>query len=564
MRCPHCGARIQGENLICPRCGKSLTPAGRFDTSSAHKKAHTGESQKSGLQVLEKALKWVREPQKRLSKRAYRDRRKRYRFLRGLRSAGILLGLAALILLLALGVRGLFGHPAPDNPKGPIVAVPTPMTTRPPDGGPTAEPTPAATIVPAPPTWQTVDTLPLPDYIVNATAAPAPAPQATTDLIAETLAPTATPVVTASPQPTVSAEDTPRPETTPQPEVTPAPVGPSITLAPMDLFPTAAPQRDEQQPTRINSREALIDLYWYMIRTGTQVVELDSLTVSRDVIAETADKFSNYFTAFGYNTNPARVAVSFKAGLVALYAIRNYTFYDLEDEYQRVAIGAMAALAPMLQPDMTDLDKEIAIHDYILERCEYRDDESLYTGDARGFFLNGVCQCSGYADTFRLMATLAGLETEMIGGPTTRDEPGSKGHAWNLVRLDGLWYVVDPTWDDMIAGTGEVEHTFFNLPQSAFGSTRSWDAGCLPEGEYAQKVDDHYYYHRAEYMARDQEQAVSLAKKQAAESKKAYIYSENGDFSRPVVYALKEIYNGCGHRELSEDLNFDLYSFAVK
>ena len=72
-----------------------------------------------------------------------------------------------------------------------------------------------------------------------------------------------------------------------------------------------------------------------MIRTGTQVVELDRLTVSHSVMAETADKFSNYFTAFGYSASPARVAVSFKAGLIALHAIREYTFYELEEEYRR-------------------------------------------------------------------------------------------------------------------------------------------------------------------------------------------------------------------------------------
>ena len=51
---------------------------------------------------------------------------------------------------------------------------------------------------------------------------------------------------------------------------------------------------------------------------------------------------------------------------------------------------------------------------------------------------------------------------------------------------------------------------------------------------------------------------------QTALKKKAYIYSETGDYSRAVVSALKEIHGGCGHQELSEDLTFDLYAFMVK
>ena len=528
LRCPHCGAHLPDEKRICPRCGKSP------DSAPSARRAKKGEEVRPAqASPLNKICSWVLSPRYTPSRRAYRDRRRRFRLCRLARTASILLAAVLIAVLAIVSIGRLFRSPAaPDQGA----SLPTVQPTHAPDPAPT----PAPTAVPAQPVWQSVDTLPMPDYIVKATPAPAPAPQATTDLDAATLPPAAEP----SPAPT--------------------PVATERAYLDVSALPTPSGDADEAQPRSVTDRESLIDLYWYMIRTGTQVVDLDRLTVSHSVMAETADKFSNYFTAFGYSASPARVAVSFKAGLIALHAIREYTFYELEEEYRRVALGAMAALAKMLQPDMTELDKEIAIHDYIAENCRYEDNEALYTGDARGFFLNGACQCSGYADTFRLMATLAGIETEMIGGPTTRDEPGTKGHAWNLVRLDGLWYVVDVTWDDMIAHTGEVEHTFVNLPQTAFGSTRSWDSGCLPQGQYAQAVDDKYYYHRQQYMAESEEKAVELATAQTALKKKAYIYSETGDYSRAVVSALKEIHGGCGHQELSEDLTFDLYAFMVK
>ena len=61
-----------------------------------------------------------------------------------------------------------------------------------------------------------------------------------------------------------------------------------------------------------------------------------------------------------------------------------------------------------------------------------------------GGFLSGYEPvCEGYAKAFQLLCNKIGVPCVQISG---------NGHRWTAVRLDGKWYVADPTWDDPVYG----------------------------------------------------------------------------------------------------------------
>ena len=37
-----------------------------------------------------------------------------------------------------------------------------------------------------------------------------------------------------------------------------------------------------------------------------------------------------------------------------------------------------------------------------------------------------------------------------LGGAAGSDEASAGGHAWSVVKIDGVWYEVDTTWDDTL------------------------------------------------------------------------------------------------------------------
>ncbi len=68
--------------------------------------------------------------------------------------------------------------------------------------------------------------------------------------------------------------------------------------------------------------------------------------------------------------------------------------------------------------------------------------------------------CAGYANLFAEMAQAAGLEVVVVVGNTREldgDIAPGPGHAWNAVKAEGTWYLVDTTWD-----AGHLEGTTFH------------------------------------------------------------------------------------------------------
>lgn len=51
-----------------------------------------------------------------------------------------------------------------------------------------------------------------------------------------------------------------------------------------------------------------------------------------------------------------------------------------------------------------------------------------------------VTVCEGYSRCFNLLLEKAGIETTLVSAVS---------HAWNLVKLNGKWYHMDVTWDDL-------------------------------------------------------------------------------------------------------------------
>ncbi len=351
----------------------------------------------------------------------------------------------------------------------------------------------------------------------------------------------------------------------PAPEPTPSPA-PVVTPEPTPE-PTESPLSGGVRApmASVATKSELIDLYWWMIETGNEAVLLDALTIDEGDIADITDKFSNYFERYRAYFDPPGVKVEFKSGINALVALQNGDASGLDEDALAVAEAAQAAVEEIITPGMSDWDRELAVHDYVVNHCQYTlDILAPHSGDALGFFKFGEARCAGYCDAFRLLGRLAGLEVEMIGGPTTRDESGSKGHAWNLVKLNGKWYIVDCVWDDLIEEEPTLEHTFFNVTYAAFGGTRTWDADCLPDGPIAEALDENYYFNRPEYIASNQADAVSLAVKQLDGTGKAYLLLPDRDMAQGVAAALKRHYGRSGHcYELSEDLDINLFRFRL-
>ncbi len=104
----------------------------------------------------------------------------------------------------------------------------------------------------------------------------------------------------------------------------------------------------------------------------------------------------------------------------------------------------------------TDYDKIMKIHDYLVDNIDY---DSTYqatgTYSVYGALIGKKCVCEGYAKALKYLANQAGIKCEIMQGTGTNSSGQTESHAWNCVKIDGIWYEIDATWDDpIIVGNG--------------------------------------------------------------------------------------------------------------
>ena len=168
----------------------------------------------------------------------------------------------------------------------------------------------------------------------------------------------------------------------------------------------------------------------------------------------------------------------------------------LSEKDAAILSACRALFAEHVTQGMTDLEKELALHDALLELGSY--DRTVYahaTPQGRpdntnpyGMLVGGYGICLGYATTFQLLMDLAGVECITVVGASYGS---TSDHAWNLVRLEGEWYAVDPTWNDPTGGentAGEagsrLHHRYFNVTSDYLRDTdHQWDYLSVPEAE---------------------------------------------------------------------------------
>ena len=124
----------------------------------------------------------------------------------------------------------------------------------------------------------------------------------------------------------------------------------------------------------------------------------------------------------------------------------------------------------VVKEGMTDLEKAIALHEYIVLNCAYDYENYLNSTmspnvySAYGVMVDRAAVCQGYALAYKMLLNRSGIECYMV----TSD---AMNHAWNLVKLDGQYYQVDTTWDDPVWDRlGLVQHGYMFVSDEAFGT----------------------------------------------------------------------------------------------
>lgn len=193
----------------------------------------------------------------------------------------------------------------------------------------------------------------------------------------------------------------------------------------------------------LSARAATINIQAYNVPTE------DVGGVYQEVLNENPELFfvNSGFSYYSYGTCVTSITPDYNTA---------YGDGDVTD-YQ----NTVQQILGMLDPNWSDEEKLLFLHDYLVTHCEY--DTSLQRHNAHDALVVGSAVCQGYALAFNDLCRKAGITSSVISSQTLN-------HAWNLVTADGANCYVDCTWDDPSNRWYEAYcgHRNFMLSRDAF------------------------------------------------------------------------------------------------
>jgi len=231
--------------------------------------------------------------------------------------------------------------------------------------------------------------------------------------------------------------------------------------------------------------------------------------VDRTLSAVYNDRPEYYFLPSEYNVKTINFLNESYTYVEFEYDVKNQKERDRKDKELKNAIQQL--LYECITPDMTDMEKEIAIHDELVKSVKYYEYENIddvphemHTSYAA--LVKKEAVCDGISKAMMLLLDEVGVETIVVFGAI--DETP---HAWNIVNVEGEYYHLDATSDTIKMDSDKyVTHNYFNLTDKELFEThilyKDFNMPKCTENNY------NYYKYNGYYVLYEESMRTKMAK----------------------------------------------------
>ena len=210
-----------------------------------------------------------------------------------------------------------------------------------------------------------------------------------------------------------------------------------------------------------------------------------------------------------------------------------------KDKIREHQKAMQARIEKLVRPAKTlsDVEKEKYVHDFICDNVRYDKLKKAYSHEIIGPLGQGVGVCEGIAKAVKVLLDALGVWC-IIAICGNNLEKGIKyRHTWNIVKLDGVYYHLDATFDNTLGRDGsEIRYDYFNLDdQQIF---RDHEPLIAPAP--ACTNHDHFYYKEKKLSFTKQEEVYKRALQAAKKGKVLTFHWRGGYFTREIFQELLE------------------------
>ncbi len=199
-----------------------------------------------------------------------------------------------------------------------------------------------------------------------------------------------------------------------------------------------------------------------------QVVKsgLESLSQSFDVPRVEGAELSDIFHKIRLDCPEIFYASTFRYSFyedsTLLKVKPEYLFEKNKIKEHQLAMKTRVEKLARVVKDKSDLEKEQYIHDFICENVAYDKLKKQYSHEIIGPLGQGVGVCEGIAKAVKILCDQLSIPCIVAISENNPEKNIKYRHAWNVIRIDGVWYHLDATFDNTL-GKKEVRYDYFNL-----------------------------------------------------------------------------------------------------
>ena len=207
----------------------------------------------------------------------------------------------------------------------------------------------------------------------------------------------------------------------------------------------AAPQLRKYMKARTKS----FDLY---VKTSSSDYEAVFEKVMTLALAHTGDPKEGDYLMWQYGGWSGQVEESYSNEVYKFHYTITMTYYTTAAQEKELDTAVTKLLKTLNVGSKSDYQKVCAVYDYIRDNVTYdydhlEDTSYMLKHTAYAALVKKTAVCQGYATLlYRLLLELD-VDNRVIVG-----EANGGGHAWNIIKLDDVYYNADATWDSIQGG----------------------------------------------------------------------------------------------------------------
>ena len=194
---------------------------------------------------------------------------------------------------------------------------------------------------------------------------------------------------------------------------------------------------------------------------------------------------------------------------------------------------------------MTELEKEQYVHDFICQNVRYDKLKKSYSHEILGPLGQGVGVCEGIAKTVKILCDQLGIWCIVVISEANPEKNIKYRHAWNIVKIGGIYYHLDATFDNTLSHMGPVRYDYFNLDDGKVFRDHEPVIWKVP----ACTVSDGFYYRVKKLSFTKMEEVEKRALQAAKKGKELIFHWRGGALNRETAAQMLKAFKEAGEKK---------------